>query len=73
MPLRYLFRPVDAAFVADKLASVRQAGECLAFGPGPGVDLTIGPSDAWDDVRSRLPEAGRPTFWVVAAEHLCNQ
>lgn len=54
MSLRYLFGPVDASFADQYLGRPRQAGECLAFGPGSNLDLTIGSSDRWDDISRRI-------------------
>jgi hypothetical protein len=56
MPARYLFGPVTAAFAAHNLTRQRQAGTCLAFGTGPGLDLVVEPAATWERIAARLPE-----------------
>jgi GT2 family glycosyltransferase len=66
--LRYLFGPVDQAFADDNLAGPRQAGLCLTFGPGKGVDLAIGPGDSSEQIQQRLPAGWQPdllVFWLA--------
>jgi glycosyltransferase involved in cell wall biosynthesis/predicted Zn-dependent protease len=62
MPHRYLFGPVSHEFAQDQLHTLRQRGDCLAFGASEGADLTIGPADSWEAVCARLPEGWRPDF-----------
>src|ERR1043166_8042783 len=62
MPRRYLFGPVSATFADQCLRRHRQAGHCLAFGPGGGVDLVLRPGDPWEAVRARLPAGWEPDF-----------
>jgi glycosyltransferase involved in cell wall biosynthesis/tetratricopeptide (TPR) repeat protein len=63
MSLQYLFGPVNASFAREHLDRARAGGECLTFGPGPGVDLVTGPEIAsWDQLCARLPAGWRPDF-----------
>ncbi len=66
MAFRYLFGPVDAAFADQNLHEPRAAGDCLAFNAtGAGVDLAVGPADAWADVEARLPAGWRPDCVIL--------
>lgn len=58
----YLFGPVTAAFADQNLRSARQAGDCLAFGAGPGLDLQTQPGDCWETLTARLPAGWQPDF-----------
>ncbi len=59
---RHLYGPVRRAFADDHLRAFRARGECLAFGPEPGLDLTVGPADSWEEIRARLPAGWEPDF-----------
>jgi hypothetical protein len=65
MSQRYLFGPVTRAFAEQNLYQEREAGNCLAFGLTDGPDLTIGLSDAWEDMSARLPSGWLPDFVVL--------
>jgi GT2 family glycosyltransferase/tetratricopeptide (TPR) repeat protein len=71
MSRKYLFGPVSAEFADQHLAGPRRAGDCLAFGPGEGLDVTAGPSDSWDDVCGRLPSGWRPDFVALYLAYAC--
>ncbi|HYV38483.1 MAG TPA: glycosyltransferase [Gemmataceae bacterium] len=65
MARRYLFGPVNSNFADQFLHPQRQSGECLAFDIQPGADLTIGITDSWDSVLSKLPASWKPEFVVL--------
>jgi tetratricopeptide (TPR) repeat protein len=64
MPPRYLLGPVLSS-EAHHWRAVRDPGRCFAFNASGGLDLTIGPSDSWDDICHRLPRGWRPDFLAL--------
>src|SRR5262249_52164385 len=62
MHRRYLFGPVNADFADQKLRAQRQTGHCLVFNHEGTGDLTIQPSESWEDVCSRFPPGWKPDF-----------
>ncbi len=62
MALRYLFGPVTGSFADQSLRAQRRSGLCLAFGPDAGADLTVRPTDSWENVRRGFPEGWAPDF-----------
>ena len=61
MTLRYLLGPVAADVAARNLTGPRARGECRVFDLDHGADLTISPTDSWDEVVRRLGD-WRPDF-----------
>src|SRR5438132_803174 len=59
---RYLFGPVSPEFADQHLRSHREAGDCLAFGPGGDVNLVVHANDTWEDLQARLPAGWTPDF-----------
>jgi hypothetical protein len=62
MPRRYLFGPVTASFADQHLRQARQAGDCLTFGSGAGVDLQTSAGDSWEAMTARFPAGWQPDF-----------
>jgi Flp pilus assembly protein TadD len=65
MSRNFLTGPLTAAQARDPWQAARDAGRCRVFGAGTGLDLAVGPTDSWDDVRARLPGGWRPDFVVL--------
>ena len=60
MARHFLFGPVTQTFAEQNLHEERALGNCLTFGPAPGVDLVLNPDDTWDSVATRFPANWHP-------------
>jgi GT2 family glycosyltransferase/Flp pilus assembly protein TadD len=60
MSLRILFGPVRAQFADQNLFESRRAGQCLAFGNEPGLDLLIESAESWQEIGAKLPDGWQP-------------
>ena len=65
MARRYLFGPVDDAYVRDNLERARATGECKVFAATGDPDVLVRHHDTWEDVLARLPVGWEPDFVVL--------
>ena len=65
MPTRYLFGPVSADFVGQKLHTAVQAGQCIPFDAAGRVGFRVDVNDTWESIHSRLPKDSQPDFIVL--------
>jgi hypothetical protein len=71
MTRRYL-SSADADFSREKLAAPRARGECLAFHPRAGADLSLSAADTWESVSQKLPEGWQLDFIAVDLWYASN-
>ena len=64
MPRHSFFGPMSGSCPAG-LQRDRQAGRCLVFGDGPGLNIVISAGATWPTIEGRLPGGWRPDFVLL--------